>query len=67
MQATTKSDVSDAVAAFLANGGKVTQCATGDNAIRPSHYKDPSLAGCRCGCYGDWTAHTMRAGERGAY
>jgi len=24
-----------------------------------------TLADCRCGCYGDYTEHTMRAGESG--
>ena len=67
MQATSKADVAAAVAAFLANGGKVTQCATGDNALRESHYRDPSIAECLCGCHGDWTEHTMRAGESGRF
>lgn len=67
MQATNKQAVSEAVAAFLAKGGKVTQCATGDNALRASHYRDPSIVDCLCGCRGDWTEHTMRAGESGRH
>lgn len=25
----------------------------------------PTLADCRCGCHGDYTDHSMRAGESG--
>lgn len=27
--------------------------------------KYPTLADCRCGCNGDYTEHSMRAGESG--
>ena len=27
--------------------------------------KYPTLADCRCGCHGDYTEHSMRAGESG--
>ena len=30
-----------------------------------SKYPALTLADCRCGCHGDYTEHTMRAGESG--
>jgi len=65
--ATTKDNsaaLADAMAAFLASGGKVTQCAPGE---RAQPQGDPRLADCPCGCEGDYTDHTMRLGERGIY
>ncbi|QDP67453.1 MAG: hypothetical protein Tp138OMZ00d2C19078221_25 [Prokaryotic dsDNA virus sp.] len=47
---------------FQRNGGKVKQCATGDNAVR---YIPRNLMHCQCGCNGDYTDHSMRAGESG--
>ena len=50
------------VEAYLAKGGKVKQCATGDTAMRQIIR---GLSLCQCGCYGNYTAHSMRAGESG--
>ena len=48
--------------AYVSSGGKVKQCTEGDQAIRIA----PSdLWRCECGCHGDFTEHSMRAGESG--
>ena len=60
---TTRDTIAQAMAQFEAMGGKVTQCATGARTL--DHVIDPALAGCRCGCKGNYTAHTMREGETG--
>ena len=52
----------DLVAAFLAQGGKIKQCVEGDKAIR---FTPRQLYQCQCGCHGDYTEHSMRAGESG--
>ena len=52
------------VADFLASGGKITQVSEGVVA-NDSHEKDSELLNCRCGCNGDYTDHSMRAGESG--
>lgn len=57
--ANNKASSIDYVAAYKAQGGKVKFIPEGESA------KDPYLNGCRCGCNGDWTDHTMRKGENG--
>lgn len=54
--------IHNATSAHIANGGAIKQCATGDTAI----LKIPrDLIFCQCGCHGDYTEHSMRAGESG--
>ena len=48
--------------AYVSSGGKVKQCAEVDQAIRIS---PRDLWHCECGCHGDFTEHSMRAGESG--
>ena len=48
--------------AYVSSGGKVKQCTEGDQAIRIS---PRDLWRCECGCHGDFTDHSMRAGESG--
>lgn len=50
------------IEAFFQAGGKVKQCAEGDTAIRQV---PRNLYRCECGCHGDFTEHSMRAGESG--
>lgn len=47
---------------FLASGGQVKQCLPGDRAVR---FAPIDLWRCQCGCHGDYTEHSMRAGESG--
>lgn len=47
---------------FLASGGQVKQCLPGDRAVR---FAPRDLWRCQCGCNGDYTDHSMRAGESG--
>jgi hypothetical protein len=47
---------------FLARGGQVKQCLPGDRAVR---FAPNDLWRCQCGCNGDYTDHSMRAGESG--
>ena len=47
---------------FQSNGGKVKQCVTGDTSI---HVLPRGLLSCECGCHGNYTEHSMRAGESG--
>ena len=47
---------------FVASGGKIKQCVEGDRAIR---FSPRDLWMCECGCHGDFTEHSMRAGESG--
>lgn len=54
-----KGNKMDYVAMFKAQGGKVKTIPEGERSI------DPYLKGCKCGCNGDWTDHTMRKGEKG--
>lgn len=49
-------------AQFLANGGQIKQCLEGDRAVR---FVPRELYRCQCGCHGDYTEHSMRAGESG--
>lgn len=60
---TTRDTIAQAMAEFEANGGKVVQCAQGERTL--NHVIDPALAGCTCGCKGNYTDHTMREGESG--
>lgn len=48
--------------AYVSIGGKVKQCTEGDQAIRIA---PRDLWRCECGCHGDFTEHSMRAGESG--
>lgn len=58
----TSEQISQMTSAYASNGGKVKKCADGDTAIR----KIPAgLLCCECGCRGDFTEHSMRAGESG--
>ena len=58
----TSQDLQAAMQAFAANGGQIKQCAEGDTAIRQV---PRGLWQCQCGCHGDFTEHSMRAGESG--
>ena len=42
--------------------GKIKHCLPGDHAIR---LVPRNLWQCQCGCHGDFTEHSMRAGESG--
>lgn len=53
-----RNDLNEQIEAFFAKGGKVTSVAEGQRT-------DPGLNGCRCGCHGNYTDHSMRAGESG--
>ena len=55
-------DINAQIEAFFQSGGKVKQCAEGDTAIR---HAPRALYRCECGCHGDFTEHSMRAGESG--
>ncbi len=55
----TREEIQAQVDAFFASGGKVTTVAAGERTI------DDGLRFCRCGCHGDYTEHSMRAGESG--
>lgn len=50
--------------AYKANGGKVTTLAEGERSEAGKAITS-GLNRCRCGCDGDYTLHTMRAGESG--
>lgn len=52
-----------AQAAFLAKGGKVEEVETGKRSERSA--ADDLVRGCKCGCEGNYTDHSMRRGERG--
>lgn len=57
----TKEELAKSMAAFQASGGKVKEIKESERAI------DPAIRNCRCGCNGNCTDHTMRAGESGRY
>lgn len=57
-----KAELAAMMAAFEQNGGKIKQCADGDQAVR---FAPRNLWECQCGCHGDFTEHSMRAGESG--
>lgn len=54
-----RSELDQQVAEFQARGNRVTEVPPGESGV------DPLLKFCLCGCNGDWTDHTMRAGEAG--
>lgn len=58
----TREQLQQQMAAFEQQGGKVKKCLPGDRAIRVMPRK---LWQCQCGCHGDFTEHSMRAGESG--
>lgn len=60
-----KDQVSSQVEEFLKNGGKIQQCAEGEKS--KTGYYPRELVGCKCGCEGNYTDHSMRRGERGIY
>lgn len=55
-------DLNAQIEAFFAKGGKSNQCLPGDSAVR---FAPRNLWQCQCGCHGDYTEHSMRAGESG--
>lgn len=65
MNTINHSTLAQAMAEFERSGGKVTHCATGQRTLE--HVIDPGLAGCTCGCKGNYTDHTMREGEGGGF
>lgn len=54
-----KAELAAMMEAFQGKGGKVKEIKEGERVI------DPAIRNCRCGCLGNWTDHTMRAGESG--
>lgn len=58
----TREQLAQLSSAYASNGGKIKQCADGDHAIR---LVPRNLWQCQCGCHGDFTEHSMRAGESG--
>lgn len=54
--------IRQATAAHVEQGGAIKQCLPGDRAVR---LVPASLWQCQCGCHGDFTEHSMRAGESG--
>lgn len=60
----TKEELTAAMAAFEQKGGKVQEVAPGVTGM-PNPEFNTTVSFCNCGCYGDWTEHTMRQGERG--
>lgn len=58
----TREQLAQATSAYASGGGKIKQCADGDQAIR---LVPRTLWQCQCGCHGDFTDHSMRAGESG--
>lgn len=55
-------DFSSLTEQFLSGGGQIKQCLEGDSAVR---FSPRGLWSCQCGCNGDFTDHSMRAGESG--
>ena len=53
---------SDAMARFLAKGGKVQTVPENKKSDYDFNF---GLKGCTCGCNGNYTDHQMRKGERG--
>lgn len=51
------------------DSGKSLQSLIDDFLTGSSNIKEavPGLNACRCGCRGDYTEHSMRAGESGRY
>ena len=55
-------DMHKQIAEFFAKGGKIQEVPAGQRAETVT-----GLNACRCGCHGDYTEHSMRAGESGRY
>lgn len=62
MSQQTALNLEELTSRFLSNGGKVKKCLPGDQAVR---FAPRNLWSCQCGCHGDFTEHSMRAGESG--
>jgi hypothetical protein len=58
----TKDELAMAIAAFEQSGKKVETLNEGERRLN-RHRNDPLLKGCKCGCRGNWTDHSMRLGE----
>lgn len=54
--------IAAATDAHISSGGKIKECLSGDHAVRMI---PRNLWQCECGCHGDYTEHSMRAGEPG--
>ena len=61
----TKAELAAALAAFEQQGGTVTEVKEGVSAGADLDGRDSSIMYCACGCYGDYTEHSMRLGENG--
>ena len=57
----TREQIAAQVEAFLANGGQIDVAPPG----MTIHESADGLWHCRCGCRGNYTEHSMRAGESG--
>lgn len=57
----TKDQLAAATLAFEQKGGQVKVVSEGQRTV------DPTIRYCKCGCEGNWTEHTMRAGESGRH
>ena len=59
----TKQEMQAMIEAAMASGNapEVKVIKEGERKI------NPAIRYCRCGCEGNWTDHTMRAGENGRY
>lgn len=57
----TREEIQSQAEAFLAKGGQIDVAPMGMTAIE--HI--PGLWRCKCGCRGNYTEHSMRAGESG--
>ena len=60
------------IAAFLEDSGKIDKIDIADGyqrALARTMRQEvvPGINDCRCGCHGDYTEHSMRAGESGRY
>jgi len=58
----SKADLAAAMAAFEQQGGKVDVVAEGVKSADLDS-ANTTLMYCSCGCHGDYTEHSMRAGE----
>ena len=57
----TREQIAAQVEEFLAKGGQIDVAPMGMTAIEAI----PGLWRCKCGCHGNYTDHSMRAGESG--
>jgi hypothetical protein len=55
----------ETVEEFLARGGKVNSIPAGEK--KAKEFNPDWLRGCKCGCRGNYTDHSMRCGERGEH